>query len=120
MLSGDSLRSHNNYNFSSEVKGEAVTKEGWHQYIVRQRYYCERFEVFTAVTMENAVFWDTETQKPSQETHYVSATETRRLMLVRFEVYTAVNMENAVFWDIKTQFVPHRRHITSSLQSIAS
>jgi hypothetical protein len=34
--------------------------------------------------------------RTSQETHFSSATETSRLMLV--------------FWDIKPQFVPHRKH----------
>jgi hypothetical protein len=45
----------------------------------------------------------------SQETHYVSATESS----------PAVIMKNVVFCDIKPQFVLHRRHITSPLQSPA-
>jgi hypothetical protein len=50
--------------------------------------------------------------RTSQETNYVSATETSQLMLCKIEVFTAVTMKNAVFWDIKPQFVPHRRHIS--------
>jgi hypothetical protein len=43
-----------------------------------------KFEVFTAVTMKNAVFWDIETAVPNlQETHYVSATEPSQLMLCK-------------------------------------
>jgi hypothetical protein len=42
-----------------------------------------RFEVFTAVTMKNAVFWDKNTVHTSQETHYVSATESSQLMLCK-------------------------------------
>jgi hypothetical protein len=55
----------------------------------------------------------------SHETHYVSATESSRLMLCKFEVFRAVTTKNVVFWDIKTQFIPHMRHITSPLQSPA-
>jgi hypothetical protein len=40
-----------------------------------------RFEVLTAVTVKNAVFWDIKTH-------------------ARFEVFTAVNMKNGVFWDV--------------------
>jgi hypothetical protein len=49
----------------------------------------------------------------SQETHYVSATESNRLGCVRFEVFSAVIMKNAVFSDMKTQFITNSRHITS-------
>jgi hypothetical protein len=58
--------------------------------------------------------------RTSQETHYVSATESSQLGYVRFGVFTAVTMKNAVFLDIKPHFVLHRRHITSPLQSPAS
>jgi hypothetical protein len=44
----------------------------------KNEYYV-RFEVLTAVTMKNAVFWDIKTQG----THYVSATEPSRLMLCK-------------------------------------
>jgi hypothetical protein len=36
----------------------------------------------------------------SQETYYISATESRRLMLCKIEVFTAANMKNAVLWDV--------------------
>jgi hypothetical protein len=39
--------------------------------------------------------------RTSQETHYVSATESTQLMLCKFEVFTAVAMKNIVFWDRK-------------------
>jgi hypothetical protein len=57
--------------------------------------------------------------RTSQETHYLSATESSQLMLCNIWGFTAVTMKNVVFWDIKTQFVPHRSHITSQLQSPA-
>jgi hypothetical protein len=59
-----------------------------------------RFEVFTAVTMKNAVFWDIKTQFVLHRKHYVSATEPSRLKYVRFEALKAVIMKNAVFWNI--------------------
>jgi hypothetical protein len=40
-----------------------------------------RSEVFAVVTMKYAVFWDINPAHTSQETHYVLATEHRRLML---------------------------------------
>jgi hypothetical protein len=41
-----------------------------------------RFEIFTAGTMKNAVFWDIKNPvRTSQETYYVSATEPSQLML---------------------------------------
>jgi hypothetical protein len=51
-----------------------------------------RFEVFTAVTMKNAVLWDV-TVCTSQETHYVSATEPGRLMLCKIWGFTVVTEE---------------------------
>jgi hypothetical protein len=48
------------------------------------RWKYVRFEVFTVVTMKNAVFWDTKTPlRTSQQTHYVSATEPSQLMLCK-------------------------------------
>jgi hypothetical protein len=54
----------------------------------------------------------TDTVRTSQETHYVSATETNRLMLFRetVTVYCENHTEH-------TESVPHRKHITSPLQS---
>jgi hypothetical protein len=43
-----------------------------------------KFEVFTAVIMKNAIFWDIRTQfVPQQETSYASATDPSRLMLCK-------------------------------------
>jgi hypothetical protein len=78
-----------------------------------------RFEVFTAVTMKNVVFWDIKPSSYFTGTHYFSTTESSRLMLLRFAVFTAVTMKNAFFWDIKPRIVLHRRHITSPVQSPA-
>jgi hypothetical protein len=79
-----------------------------------------RFEVFTAFTMKNAVFWDIKIQLVPQRRHISSPPQSAAgLCNIRFEVFTAVAMKNTVFWDIKTQFVPHRKHITSQLQSPA-
>jgi hypothetical protein len=79
-----------------------------------------RFEVPTAVTMKNAVFWDIKTQLEPHRKHIKS--QLQRLtgyFHLRFEVFTAVTMNNAVFWDIRTQLVPHRKLIKSPLQSPA-
>jgi hypothetical protein len=40
-----------------------------------------KFEVYTAVTMKNVVFWDINTQSVPHRKHYTSATEPSRLML---------------------------------------
>jgi hypothetical protein len=42
-----------------------------------------RFEVFAAVTMKNAVFWDIKAQVVPYRRHYVSATEPSQLMLYK-------------------------------------
>jgi hypothetical protein len=44
-------------------------------------YLDDRSEVFTAVTMENAVFWDIRTQFIPHRRHYISATDLSGLML---------------------------------------
>jgi hypothetical protein len=54
----------------------------------------------------------TDTVRTSQETHYVSATETNRLML--FAETVAVYCENHTEHTDTT--VPHRKHITSPPQ----
>jgi hypothetical protein len=77
-----------------------------------------RFEIVTAGTMKNAVFWDIKTQFVSHRKNITSPLQCPAgKCFVRFEVFTAVTMKNAVFWDTKTQFLPHRKHITSPLQS---
>jgi hypothetical protein len=52
--------------------------------------------------MKNVVCWDIKKNsvRTSQETHYVSSTESSRLCYVRFEVFAVVTMRNAVFWDV--------------------
>jgi hypothetical protein len=59
--------------------------------------------------------------RTSQETHYVTATKTNRLMLFRetVTVYCENHTEHTnTLWAgyIAIQFVPHRKHITSLLQ----
>jgi hypothetical protein len=54
----------------------------------------------------------TDTVRALQETHFVSATKSNRLMLFRETV--AVYCENHTE---HIQSVPHRKHITSPLQS---
>jgi hypothetical protein len=66
--------------------------------------------------MNNAVIWDNNPVRTSQETHYVPAAEPSH---VRFEVFTPVTMKGVVFWDIKNPFVPHTKHITFPLESPA-
>jgi hypothetical protein len=82
--------------------------------VLQPRTESVRFEVSTAVTMKNVVFWDI---KPIP---YLTR-DTLRLLYraqqvnsIRFEAFTAVTMKNAGFWDIKTQ------HFTSALQGPAS
>jgi hypothetical protein len=48
-------------------------------HLFRQELYVVRFEVFTAMAMKNAVFWDIETQFVPHR-RYVSATESSRVM----------------------------------------
>jgi hypothetical protein len=59
-----------------------------------------RFEVFTAVTMKNGVFWDIISLYVLHRRHITSVTKLFRLRYVRFEVYTAVTMKNVVFLDV--------------------
>jgi hypothetical protein len=82
--------------------------------------FSERFDVFTAVTMKNAVLWDVKIQFIPHRKHIRSLLQsTDGYCYVRFEVFTAVTMKNIVFWDIKPQFLSHRKHIKSLLQSTA-
>jgi hypothetical protein len=84
-------------------------------------YFLLRFEVFTAVTMNNVIFWDIKPQFVRHRKHITSPLQSpASYCYVRSEVFTAVTMKNVIFWDIKPQFVRHRRHITSPLQSPAS
>jgi hypothetical protein len=85
---------------------------------VERKEMIVRFEIFTAVTMKNVVFWDIKSQFVLHRRHTTSPLQSPASQCyVRFEVFTAVTMKNAVFWDIKTQFVPDRRHIMSATVS---
>jgi hypothetical protein len=56
-----------------------------------------RFEVFTAVTMKNVVFWDMKPQFVLHRRHITSLQTPASYCYVRFEVFTAVTMKNTVF-----------------------
>jgi hypothetical protein len=59
------------------------------------------FEVFTAVTMKEVVFWDIKTQFIPHRKYFASLLQNPAdYCYVRFEVYTAVTMKNAVFLDV--------------------
>jgi hypothetical protein len=58
--------------------------------------------------------------RTSQETHYVSATESSHLMLCKIVGFHGGHYEECRLLGYKNQFVLHRRHITSPLQSPAS
>jgi hypothetical protein len=73
-----------------------------------------------AVTIQNAVFLDIETQSIPHRKHVTSLQSPASSYYLRLEVFKAVTMQNAVFWDVKTQFVPHRKHINSPIQIPAS
>jgi hypothetical protein len=62
----------------------------WELLRLKSKRECVRFEVFTAVTMKNGVFWD--------------VTPFFKRECVRFEVFTAVTMKNGVFWDVTPFF----------------
>jgi hypothetical protein len=56
--------------------------------------------------------------RTSQETNYVSITESSQLMLLRFEVFTAVTMINAIFWDVTPCGSCKNRHFRGCITSI--
>jgi hypothetical protein len=58
-------------------------------------------EVFTPVTMKNAVFWDMRTQFVPHGSHITFPLQSPvGYCYVGFEVFMAVNIKNAVFWDV--------------------
>jgi hypothetical protein len=78
------------------------------------------FEVFTAVTMKNVVFWDIKSKFVPQRRYIMFPLQsTAGKCYVRFEVFTAVTMKNVVFWDIKPKVVSQRRYIIFPLQRTA-
>jgi hypothetical protein len=59
------------------------------------------FEVSTAVTMKNVVFWDIKTQFVPHRRHIASPLQNPRgQCYVRFEVFVAVTMKTAVVWNV--------------------
>jgi hypothetical protein len=74
-----------------------------------------KIEVFTAVAIKNAGFWDISAQFVPHKKLITSPLlqSPSGQCYVRFEVFTAVTMKNVVFWDRRTQLVPHRKHSTS-------
>jgi hypothetical protein len=59
-----------------------------------------KFEVFTAVTMKNAVILDIKTQFVPHRRHITSPLQNPDgKCCVRFEYFTAVTMKNALFLD---------------------
>jgi hypothetical protein len=61
-----------------------------------------RFEVFTAVTMENVVFWDIEPEFVPHRRHYVSASEPSRLMLCKIWDFPGGDYEECRLLEYKT------------------
>jgi hypothetical protein len=77
----------------------------------RDTYFSSvRFEVFTAVTIQNAVFWVMVLCGSCENWHFggtdrlylqcLKNPRDRDFISVRFEVFTALTMKNAVFWDM--------------------
>jgi hypothetical protein len=65
------------------------------------KLYYIRFEVFTAVTLKNAIFWDIKAQFTPDKKHNMSPLKSPASQCyVRFEIFTAVTMKNVVFWDV--------------------
>jgi hypothetical protein len=60
----------------------SCTSSGFSRGVPPTEIICKyvRFEVFTAVTMKNVVFWVLDPVRTSQETHYLSATVSSQLM----------------------------------------
>jgi hypothetical protein len=62
------------------VEKQRLTLREVHQKVEKNSV---RFEVLTAVTMKNDVFWDIKTQFVPHRRHYVSATEPSQLKLCK-------------------------------------
>jgi hypothetical protein len=102
---------------------------GWHNKLLKInhsltscwiRRYLVRFEVFTAMTMKNTVFWDVAPCRyfvnrrfgGTYRLHLQGRSNPRAMNqceqteghYVRFEVFTAMTMKNTIFWDV----VPYR------------
>jgi hypothetical protein len=58
-----------------------------------------RFEVFAAVTMKIAIFWDIRSQFLPHRKHISLLQKPASKCYIIFETFTAVTMKNAVFLD---------------------
>jgi hypothetical protein len=66
-------------------------------YVERETCFLANFEVFTAVTMRNVVFWGIEIQFVPHRIDITSPLQCPASQFyVRFEVFKAVTMKNAV------------------------
>jgi hypothetical protein len=77
------------------------------------------FEVFTAVTMKNVVFWDIKTQFVLHRRHITYPLQSSQLILCKIWSFHGDHYEECRLLGYKTQFVLHRGHITSLLHSPA-
>jgi hypothetical protein len=77
---------------------------------------CVRFEVFTAVTMKNAVFWNIKTQFVPHRKQYIPATDPSRIILCKICGFHGGDYEECRLLEYKTQFVPHRKHYVSATE----
>jgi hypothetical protein len=60
-----------------------------------------RYEVFTVVTMKNALFWNIRSQFVPHRRHITSPLQSpASSCYVRYAVFTAVTMKSVVLWDI--------------------
>jgi hypothetical protein len=75
-------------------------------------FHGDDYEEFRLVGYKNPV-------RTSLETHFVSAAESRWLMLCKICGFYGGDYEEFRLLDIRTQFIPHRIHVTSPLQSPA-
>jgi hypothetical protein len=77
-----------------------------------------RFEVFTAVTMENAVFWDIKTHFIPHMKHIVSAIESSRLMLSKIWGFHDGDYGECRLLGYKNPFhTSHETHHVSAIES---
>jgi hypothetical protein len=88
------------------VRDTTLVGGGWKHYFLFEGSQAMPAAVYFAIHTEH-----TDTVRTSQETHYISATEPTRLMLLAetVAVYFAIHTNTQI------QSVPHRKHITSPL-----